>query len=315
MARNDPVKEAAEEGEDLYDVATWENRSVIDGLAVRLHEGLRSGWRRLLIVLAVLVLVAQLGGVLYALTVNPTLGALTLLSVIPAFLLVGFIWWKDATMREPWAALAVTFLLSVLFASFAAAVNSVLKGAFELVPVVGTALYFFLVVGPVEETVKWLAVRTYAFRTDHFDAVVDGAVYGAVAGLGFATIENLLYITQEVFRAVSTAGTEPFRAALGTATSRAFVGPGHVIYSAWAGYYLGLAKFNPDDAGPIVVKGLLVAVVIHATYNTIVTFVSLSGAAFFGFILVYDGTFIYLLYRKLSAYRKRYRSATDRSAA
>jgi hypothetical protein len=123
------------------------------------------------------------------------------------------------------------------------------------------------------------------------------------------------------------AGGQPVtEVAFQVAAVRTFAGPGHVIYSAFAGYYLGLAKFNPEDAGPIVVKGLVVASVIHATYNTAVTnlgavaeFVGLAqGVAFLAFVVVYDGVFFYVLYRKLSAYRAAYVStgaqAADRAA-
>jgi RsiW-degrading membrane proteinase PrsW (M82 family) len=179
--------------------------------------------------------------------------------------------------------------------------------------VVALALFFYLVVGPVEETIKLLAVRVYAYRTDDFDAVVDGAVYGAVAGLGFATVENALYITdafQQVGQATDLFGN-------GIVAARALAGPGHVIYSAIAGYYLGLAKFNRDHAGPIVVKGLLIAAFFHGTYNLLVGIVpgaiaaSIEGLsremALVGFIVVYDGSIGLFLYRKIRRYRRVYR--------
>ncbi|MFW5937960.1 MAG: PrsW family intramembrane metalloprotease [Halanaeroarchaeum sp.] len=178
--------------------------------------------------------------------------------------------------------------------------------------VVVLALFFYLVVGPVEETVKLLAVRVYAYRTDSFDAVVDGAVYGAVAGLGFATVENALYITdafQQVGQAADLFGD-------GIVAARALAGPGHVIYSAIAGYYLGLAKFNRENAGPIVVKGLLIAAFFHGTYNLLVGIVPGAVAdavpevtrtmALVGFIVVYDGSVGYFLYRKIRRYRRVY---------
>ncbi|TQR22379.1 hypothetical protein C9J85_12075 [Haloferax sp. wsp5] len=139
---------------------------------------------------------------------------------------------------------------------------------FGLVPFLGQVFFFFLIVGPVEETVKLLAVRLYAYSHDSFNAVIDGAVYGAMAGLGFATIENALYITRN-----ARVGFRRRRiiAAGGTITAvRALAGPGHVIYSAIAGYYLGLAKFNKENAGPIVIKGLILAALVHATYNSTV---------------------------------------------
>ncbi|WP_435197173.1 PrsW family intramembrane metalloprotease [Natronomonas sp. EA1] len=302
----DPVADASD-GEDLYDVAHWEERTALDRLATGVHGALSKGSRGLLVLVATLLLVAQVGVIAYAFTVEPTLGGLAVLSILPALGLVGFVWYQDATMREPVSVLAVTFVLAVLFASFAATVNTVLQPIFKLVPVVGMALFFFVVVAPIEETVKWLAVRVFAFNSDDFDAVIDGAVYGAVAGLGFATIENALYITQAVIENGGLVAA-PIERAFATATARAFVGPGHVIYSAFAGYYLGLAKFNREHAGPIVVKGLLIAAFIHATYNTIVTYVPLPGLTFIAFILVYDGLFGYILYRKLKRYREKYQA-------
>jgi RsiW-degrading membrane proteinase PrsW (M82 family) len=141
-------------------------------------------------------------------------------------------------------------------------------------------------------------------------------VYGAVAGLGFATIENALYISTNVAEAAEAGVT--LQAAGGSALVRSLVGPGHVLYSAYAGYYLGLAKFNPEDAGPIVVKGLLVAAFVHATYNTLAGIVpsvlaNLYGVgtvtAFVGFVVVYDALFGIVLLGKLGKYRSAYRDA------
>jgi len=179
-------------------------------------------------------------------------------------------------------------------------------------------LFFYLVVGPVEETVKLLAVWVYAYDDERFDAVIDGAVYGAVAGLGFATIENAIYISRVVGEVGGVSlGLELIGMGGDITATRALAGPGHVIYSSFAGYYLGLAKFNPDNRGPIVVKGLVIAAVIHATYNATVGIgswlvQSVTGVpdlvASFIYILLYAGLFGFLLYRKITRYRDVYRA-------
>jgi len=310
----DPVQRATD-GRDLYDVATWEVRSRLDRFAAGLYRALLTSARAAVVLLAVLILLAQLTLTGVATFDNPVLGAYILASVVPALALATYVWKSDATMHEPLRPLVITFMLGFLLAGFAALLNSQLQGTFEAIPLVGLVLFFYLVVGPVEETVKWLAVRLYAYRSDRFAAVVDGAVYGAVAGLGFATIENTIYLTQE---SIHAAGTGASVVLLQTAAARTFAGPGHVIYSAFAGYYLGLAKFNPENRGPIVVKGLLVAVFIHGTYNTAVTYLPVltglvpslatlpDGSTFIGFVVLYDGFFGYLLYRKLARYRSTY---------
>ena len=313
--QRDPVEEGATDSADLYDIATWEKRSWLDGVASGVHRGVRASAHAVVLLLAVLILVAQIALTGLAVTVSrPLIGAFVLLSVVPAFALAAYIWYADVTTSEPLTLLVGTFVLGVLFAGFAAIINT-LASAVTVIPVVGMALFFYLVVAPVEETVKWLAIRLYAFRSDQFDAVVDGAVYGAMAGLGFATIENAIYITQGLGPTASL-GSQAVADAGQTAAVRLLAGPGHVIYSAFAGYYLGLAKFNRENAGPIVVKGLLIAVFIHGTYNVAVTYmmpaldyfdVAVSpGIAFIAFVLLYDGVFGYVLYRKISNYRRAY---------
>jgi RsiW-degrading membrane proteinase PrsW (M82 family) len=315
----DPVQVRNDEGLDLYDIVEWDQRTILDTFAVGLHQTIVYATRAFVLVLALFILLGEVAlGTLGSLT-EPWIGALVVLSAVPALGLAAYIWWADITTPEPLPLLVGTFLLGVLFAGFAGVLNSLVPEIFAAIGIDLTLVaFFFLVVGPVEEVVKLLAVRLYPFRDDRFDAVIDGAVYGAVAGLGFATIENAIYITRNV--AAAGGAENLLLAGTGISTVRALAGPGHVIYSAFAGYYLGLAKFNPDNAGPIVVKGLLIAAVVHASYNSLTLFApdllaDLVGLSWFGgfllFVILFDGFFGYLLYRKLQAYRLAYKRVHD----
>jgi RsiW-degrading membrane proteinase PrsW (M82 family) len=342
MTRRDPVETRSTDGRDLYDISTWEPRTALDRLAVRVHRGAIRLARAVFVLIGVGILLAQvvLGGIGATFARDPYAIGLVVLSVVPALALVAYVYAADVTTPEPIGLLVGTFVLGVVFAGFAAILNSLL-GPLRAIPLVGFVLFFYLVVAPVEETVKLLAVRLLPYRDASFDAVLDGAVYGATAGLGFATIENALYITRNLGggeQAVAAVGLGAVAvpgvavgierligniigAGGGITAVRALAGPGHVIYSAFAGYYLGLAKFNPGRAGPIAVKGLLVAAFIHATYNTLVSVVPgivlafVPGVSqlvvFFGFVLVYDGVFGLLLFRKIVRYRRAYRDVTD----
>jgi len=333
----DPVEMRADESEDLYDITAWEPRTALDRLAIKTYRGAVRAGRRFVVALGVLILIAILlaSGAGAIIIDDPFVLGLAGFSVFPAGLLTLYIYRTDITSREPPVLLLATFVLSVLFAGFAAVINTAF-GFVQLFPLVGIVLFFYLVVGPVEESVKLLAVWLYPYRDARFDSVIDGAVYGAIAGLGFAAIENVLYITQNLQTPASvllqTSGglvggvTETIEAGGQIAAVRGLAGPGHVVYSAFAGYYLGLAKFNREHAGPIVAKGLLIAAFIHATYNTLVGLVpGLVGllvpgvpilVLFFGFVVVYQGVFFYILYRKLKRYEAAYKrvhspSATD----
>ncbi len=327
----DPVEAGANESEDLYDVASWEPRTALDNIAVGMYRGgLRiARWTLYILGLFISAAILTLGAGAIIID-NPFVLGLVLLSVVPAGLLALYVYLTDVTSREPATLVAATFVLAILFAGFAAVVNSTFSGL-QAAGLVGLVLYFYLIVGPGEEFVKLLAVRLYAYRDDRFDSVIDGAVYGAVAGLGFATIENVLYITQNLqgTAAVTTAVAADFLAqftdtveAGGEITAvRSLAGPGHVIYSAFAGYYLGLAKFNRENAVPIILKGLIIAAFIHATYNVLVgivpTLVSIVVPGvpvivlFFGFVIVYVGLFFFILYRKLQRYRRTYREVHE----
>lgn len=312
----DPVESATDGTHDLYDIATWEERTSLDGAAVALHWLVTRAAKWIVVLVALAILIA-IGGL--AAISEPAIGLLTLLSVLPALALTGYVYYSDVTTREPLSLLVTTFILSVLFATFAAVINTAARGFFEPLGFFGLILFYFLIVGPGEETVKLLAVRLYAYTDSRFTAVIDGAVYGAIAGLGFATIENSLYIISRLSETGELADlTFGFGAVTvgGDITAiRALAGPGHVIYSAIAGYYLGLAKFNPGKRGPIVVKGLLIAALIHATYNSTVGLGSVAISSITGlpqlggfliFVIIFDGIFGLYLFGKIWRYRRAY---------
>ncbi|ACM55648.1 PrsW family intramembrane metalloprotease [Halorubrum lacusprofundi] len=319
-SRSDPVESRADDDRDLYDIATWEERTSLDGLSVALHWLITRSAKAIVVFVALLGLLAILGSFGLGLVFDPAVGMLVGLSAIPALGLAAYVYVSDVTTGEPLSLLVATFLLSILTATFAALLNSVAQPYFQPFGFPGLVLFFFAIVGPIEESVKLLAVRLYAYTDDRFDAVIDGAVYGAIAGLGFVVIENLVYIAQTVDLGELSLSIATLGAGDGIAALRALAGPGHVIYSAFAGYYLGLAKFNPGNRGPIVVKGLIIAAAIHALYNTLVgpvtTVLSVATGlpqlvSLFVFVLLFQGAFAYVLLRKLRRYRDAYLETRD----
>ncbi|NUE01821.1 PrsW family intramembrane metalloprotease [Halorubraceae archaeon YAN] len=317
--RRDPIESASDGTRDLYDIATWEERTSLDGLSVALYWLLTRTAKALVLLTAFVILISIFATIGLSTVLNPALGILTVLSVVPAFGLAAYVYYSDVTTKEPLSLLVATFLLSILTATFAAIVNTELRGVFEPLGSIGLILFFFLVVGPGEEAVKLLAVRLYAYNDSRFDSVLDGAVYGAIAGLGFAFIENALYIIQNLQQSGMltdlSLGVSAFTAGGEITAIRAFAGPGHVVYSAFAGYYLGLAKFNRENRGPIIVKGLLIAAVIHATYNStvglgtgiIATYTGLPGlSAFVVYATLFISVFGAILFQKIWRYQRTF---------
>lgn len=117
----------------------------------------------------------------------------------------------------------------------------------------------------VEEFAKGLGVfLVFAFARRAFDGPVDGVVYGALVGAGFAFTENVLYF------ATSLIEGGPSETAF-TFVLRGILSPfAHVMFTAITGFALGLAARAGDSTrravGPWLV-GMLCAAALHALWN------------------------------------------------
>lgn len=321
--RPDPLGHAAGEDVDLHGLVTWEPRTLLDRALARYT------WlviRLAVVALALLLFLGEL--ILFGLQIMSNPGSALVvvlfpLSVIPAAILAGYVWYTDIE-NEPWLLLVGTYVLAVLLATFPTVVNTITRVAIEVfvpqgpVRLLVDVANFYLVVAPGEEAAKLAAVFTYAYWHADFDSVVDGAVYGAVAGLGFATIENVSYIIQVL---ASTGGPLELIVGGGIITVvRSIAGPGHVIWTAIAGWYLGLAKYNEEYRMAIIAKGLLIAIVLHGTYNTAMTLFGQLGGALglgigrlgltLGFALLFHLAAFAYLFLKLRRYRRAYAEAS-----
>ncbi len=133
-------------------------------------------------------------------------------------------------------------------------------GLMQIAPAAATyarALFeSFIVAAGVEELAKVLVVYWVVWRRPEFDERLDGIVYGARAGLGFALVENVLYL-------LATDTVSGFAA---TFILRAiFAVPGHAIWAGIMGYYAAKRRF--DGVGPGLVGGYLIAVFLHGAYD------------------------------------------------
>ena len=129
----------------------------------------------------------------------------------------------------------------------------------RLAPLVGwdRVLYSsFIVAAAVEELAKLLCLRWFIWHAPEFDERMDGIVYATRAALGFALVENMLYLLQ----AQSTGGL------VGMYVGRAlFAVPGHAIWTGFMGYYAARRRF--DGVGPGLLGGFIVAVLLHGSYD------------------------------------------------
>lgn len=116
------------------------------------------------------------------------------------------------------------------------------------------------IVAPIEEYLKYYVIKKVAYNSPAFDEPIDGIIYGVVAGLGFATLENILVIMAE--------GQNAIILRFATATLM------HAITAGLIGYYLSLIKFTKrtkKEKRNLIIQGLLIAILIHGLYNIIVS--------------------------------------------
>jgi RsiW-degrading membrane proteinase PrsW (M82 family) len=126
------------------------------------------------------------------------------------------------------------------------------------------------VVGVVEELVKFLAVRWVSYR--FFDEPLDGIIYAAAAALGFASVENVVYVSSLGWQVIILRGP------LSTLA--------HVVFAGLWGYPLAKRRMGQAGIG-LVAIGLVGGMALHAAFNFFLF--TESWPAFMSIILFFVG--------------------------
>jgi protease PrsW len=144
----------------------------------------------------------------------------------------------------------------------------------------------FFIIGPCEELAKFLAVRLFIYRHKEFNEPLDGIIYAAAAALGFASLENVLYVFDWRTSHLNWS-------ALGVRSLLAL--PGHVVFATTWGYALGRQKFDPKyRVWPMVV----ISAMLHGLYD----FLAMYGPTR-RFILLYMCVMVPVIVRQIRLLR------------
>jgi RsiW-degrading membrane proteinase PrsW (M82 family) len=214
------------------------------------------------------------------------LGAL-FFGFIPMFLFAAFVNWLDRYEKEPKLLLGAAFVWGVIIAGGGAYILNTAFGIgiYALTGSEGAAEFGTTsIVAPIiEESLKGLAVLVvFLMFRNEFDSVLDGVVYGAVTAMGFAAIENVLYIYRNGYL---EGGWEGFWVLV--VIRVILVGWMHPFFTAFTGIGLAIARMTHNVLVKIIAvpTGYAIAVVAHAFHNT---FSGLIG----GFEGLLAGTFV-----------------------
>ena len=208
---------------------------------------------------------------------------------IPTYVYLRLVLRVDRFEREPLRYLLGAFLWGALPAIIFALGAEAIFGAIAQAVLGKTAASGFVesaVVAPVtEEVLKAFAVyAVYLWRKGQFDGWVDGLVYGATTGFGFAYVENILYI-----------GSTPTVAEwLGLFAARVVVlGFMHGFWTSLTGIGFGIARFRTRAFEKVLfpMAGLLGAILMHMIHNGALT---LSESVNNGFIFFGVGAYTFM---------------------
>ncbi|HKI55348.1 MAG TPA: PrsW family intramembrane metalloprotease [Anaerolineales bacterium] len=210
---------------------------------------------------------------------------------VPMFLYAAFVNWLDRYEKEPKLLLGAAFVWGVVIAG---------GGAYILNTAVGIGVYSFTgsasaadfsttsISAPIiEEALKGLAVLiVFLMFRKEFDSILDGVVYGGITAMGFAAIENVLYIYRNGYQ---ESGWEGFWTLVFIRV--VLVGSIHPFFTAFTGIGLAVARMSRNFLVKIIAipAGYSIAVFAHAFHNTFSSVVGGGGGFILGLIADYFG--------------------------
>jgi RsiW-degrading membrane proteinase PrsW (M82 family) len=183
---------------------------------------------------------------------------LTLLINLAFVAVTAFIAWyflsRDRGSREPLGALWAAFGFGVLGLVLAIILEIYLVpyGVMDGQASLSVIIYGFMMVGIIEELVKFGPLALFIYRQPYFNEYTDGIIYFGISGMAFGLGENIMYTLIEG----NTAGI-----------ARLLIVPFfHTALSGIAGYYLVRAKLNQRSILTVALP-LLVIMFVHGLYD------------------------------------------------
>ncbi len=222
---------------------------------------------------------------------------LTLLAVIPSVFLLIKVYQADKVEKEPAPLLFKLFIKGLESAFFAAVVEALLINFglntlvhLGLIEGEGSFLYHaieaFLIVAVAEEGFKYYFLKQTTWNHPAFDYRFDAVVYAVFVSLGFATIENNLYVWGSQIESGTGLQLSVYRGVLSV--------PAHCVFAVAMGIHYGAAKyaqgheqFDLEEAG--LRKAFLVPVLMHGFFDfALMMNQPLYTGLFFVFVILAD---------------------------
>lgn len=220
-------------------------------------------------------------------------------SLLPVIILLLYIYKKDRYQKEPFPMLMKALLGGVLAGLADIALLTALQSVeiTEFSSKLTASLYqAFCQAAMPEELCKLFFLYIFIWNSRYFDEYYDGIEYAAFVGLGFAGLENIMYVMQ---------------GGLGVAVGRAlFAVPAHFFFAIIMGYFFAFAKFRPRKKRIYLILAYLCPVLMHGIYDFILMYNDLikdTDTAFAALLNVVFYIFFFFIW-KFAAKRVEYLS-------
>ena len=179
------------------------------------------------------------------------------LSLLPVILLLVFIYRQDKYEKEPLGLLLLAFLAGMI----AIPIDLTLVTFANAIHYSESVFYSaFFEAGFCEELCKFALLFLLIWWNRNFNEHMDGIVYAAFVGLGFACVENVMYVLQ--------AASADLGSGLTTGIVRALLSvPGHFLFAVLMGYFLSLAKFSDKGRFGYLLLSLFVPSLVHGLFD------------------------------------------------
>lgn len=189
-----------------------------------------------------------------------------LAAIIPTIFYVALIYWVDRYEKEPLSLILAAFFWGAIPSIIAAFIfNTAFSIPFYLLSEgFGDFVGASIIAPLIEESLKGFALLgIFFFRRHELDSPLDGIIYGAMVGMGFAMVENIFYFVS-VYNELGTTAWQV------NIFMRAFLfGLNHALFTSMTGLGLAIARLSRSQAVRFVVPvvGWGAAVLLHAIHN------------------------------------------------
>ncbi|HYW95391.1 MAG TPA: PrsW family glutamic-type intramembrane protease [Bacteroidales bacterium] len=179
-----------------------------------------------------------------------------ILSLSPVFIILTYVWFRDKYEKEPVSLLVKSLVAGGLMVIPVMVVETLLTALKPAVGELSGAGYTaFVVAGFTEELFKFLALYILVWKNPNFNEKFDGIVYAVFVSLGFAAVENVMYVAS---------------GGVGVALTRALTAvPAHALFGITMGYYLGIAHMVPHKRHIFLRKAFIIPFLLHGAYDFI----------------------------------------------